>query len=252
MSEWQRVRLGEVMTLDVDAVEVDPQATYPIVGVLNRGRGLLFRDPISGSGTKYKTLNRIGPGQVVYSRLKAFEGAITVGPESLGEVYASQEFPTFTCGPGLLPAYFALVTTTSGLWDNLQNLSTGMGGRRERVKPTDFLTITLALPPVAEQGRIVDAMAAVDAQIHALEAESISLTVLRATTLDLLQTIADQAPQTTLGALVESSGGSIKTGPFGTALKAGPRQSHLMSRMCSARVGSRLAQRSPAAMFVCP
>ena len=82
MSEWAEMTLGEVMELDIDAVEVRPDASYEIVGVLNRGRGLLYRDPISGTATSYKTLNRIAPGQVVYSRLKAFEGAITVAPGS--------------------------------------------------------------------------------------------------------------------------------------------------------------------------
>jgi type I restriction enzyme S subunit len=126
---------------------------------------------MSGVDTSYKTLNRIHSGQIVYSRLKAFEGAITVAPLDLIEGYASQEFPTFTCGPDLLPDFFKLVTTSPRLWDDLQNLSTGMGGRRERVKPTDFLTIPISLPPVCEQRRIVDVMAAVEAEIDALEDE---------------------------------------------------------------------------------
>ena len=46
-----------------------------------------------------------------------------------------------------------------------------MGGRRERVKPSDFLTIEVALPPLSTQRRIVDAMAAVDSQIEALRQE---------------------------------------------------------------------------------
>jgi type I restriction enzyme S subunit len=159
------------MTLDVNTVEVDPAQAYDIVGVLNRGRGLLYRESMAGSKTAYKTLNRIGPNQVVYSRLKAFEGAITVAPADLHEVYASQEFPTFTCGPSLLPDYFRLLTTTKRLWDTLQNLSTGMGGRRERVKPKDFLTINIALPSLTEQNRIVNLMSTVDAQLQALRAE---------------------------------------------------------------------------------
>ena len=151
---------------------VEPDTSYEIVGVLNRGRGLLYRDPITGTETSYKTLNRIAPGQVVYSKLKAFEGAITVAPASLGAAYASQEFPTFTCGEQLLPGFFALLTTTPQLWDVLQNLSTGMGGRRERVKPKDFLTIQISLPPPTAQQRMVDVMAAVDSQIEALVAEA--------------------------------------------------------------------------------
>ncbi|MFE6283035.1 restriction endonuclease subunit S [Streptomyces sp. NPDC057877] len=171
MSEWERVRLGEVVALDVDAVPITATTSYDIVGVLNRGRGLLLREPIAGDETSYKTLNRIRPNQIIYSRLKAFEGAITVAPNDLGEVYASQEFPTFTCGDRMLPEYFRLLTTTKRLWEQLQALSTGMGGRRERVKPADFLTIEVALPSLSEQYRVVDIMAAVDAQIEALKAE---------------------------------------------------------------------------------
>lgn len=171
MGEWERVRLDEVIALDVDAVPVTTTASYDIVGVLNRGRGLLFRDPIAGDETSYKTLNRIRPNQIVYSRLKAFEGAITVAPDDLGEAYASQEFPTFTCGERMLPEYFRLLTTTKRLWERLQTLSTGMGGRRERVKPADFLTIEVARPSLPEQRRIVDVMASVDAHIEALTTE---------------------------------------------------------------------------------
>lgn len=171
MGEWGEANFGELMTLDVNTVEVDPAQTYDIVGVLNRGRGLLYREPMAGAKTAYKTLNRIGSNQVVYSRLKAFEGAITVAPTDLHEAYASQEFPTFTCGPSLLPRYFRLLTTTKRLWDMLQNLSTGMGGRRERVKPNDFLTIKVALPSLAEQRRIVEVLEAVDAQAQALNDE---------------------------------------------------------------------------------
>lgn len=171
MTDWQVVRLEDVLTLDVDAVPVTPTDSYDIFGVLNRGRGLLFRDPVRGDEISYKTLNRLRPNQIVYSRLKAFEGAITVAPSELGDVYASQEFPTFTCGDLLVPEFFALMTTTKQLWVQLQALSTGMGGRRERVKPSEFLTIEVGLPTVAEQKRIVDAIAGVDALVKAMADE---------------------------------------------------------------------------------
>lgn len=171
MSEWERARLDEVIALDVELVAVTGTTSYDIVGVLNRGRGLLYREAIVGDETSYKTLNRVRPNQIVYSRLKAFEGAITVAPKELGEAYASQEFPTFTCGERMLPEYFRLLTTTKKLWEQLQRLSTGMGGRRERVKPSDFLTAEIGLPTLSEQCRIVDLIAVVDAQIDALRLE---------------------------------------------------------------------------------
>lgn len=88
---WVRAPLSRFLTQNVMVIDVDPDQTYPTVGVLNRGRGLLYRDPVAGSSTAYKKLNRICPGVLVYSRLKAFEGAITVTPDNLPESFASQE-----------------------------------------------------------------------------------------------------------------------------------------------------------------
>ncbi|MGA5304557.1 restriction endonuclease subunit S [Nucisporomicrobium flavum] len=151
---------------------MEPTQTYPTVGVLNRGRGLLYRDPVAGRATAYKTLNRIGPGVLVYSRLKAFEGAITVTPNNLTESFASQEFPTFTFKPEASPDFFRILTTTQKMWSALQSVSKGMGGRRERVKPADFLNIAMEIPPLPEQERIVQVVSVVDEQVAALEAEA--------------------------------------------------------------------------------
>lgn len=171
MTEWRRASLRDLMCLDLETEPVDPEREYRIVGVLNRGRGLLHREALKGSDTKYGSFNRVRPDQVVYSRLKAFEGAITVATDLAGVAYASQEFPTFTCGHDLLPRFFRLVTTYPPFWDDLANKSKGMGGRRERVKPGDFLDLSLIVPPLDEQRRMVDLIGALDAQIAVLAAE---------------------------------------------------------------------------------
>ena len=154
---------------------MDPDQTYPIVGVLNRGRGLLGRGSVAGSSTAYKKLNRIGPGQLIYSRLKAFEGAITITPDDLPESFASQEFPTFAFGSDANPDFFRILTTTRKMWDALQGASKGMGGRRERVKPADFLNIVMDVPPSPVQQRIVEVISVVDEQVAALKVEADSL-----------------------------------------------------------------------------
>ncbi|MFI9270199.1 restriction endonuclease subunit S [Kitasatospora sp. NPDC052896] len=172
---WIRAPLARFLVPKVESVDVDPQQMYPTVGVLNRGRGLLYRDPVAGSSTSYKKLNRIGSGVLVYSRLKAFEGAITVTPDDLPESYASQEFPTFAFASDVDPEFFRILTTTQSMWDALQGASKGMGGRRERVKPADFLNIVMDIPSLPAQERIVEVIRAVDDQITALGAEADAL-----------------------------------------------------------------------------
>lgn len=192
--DWVRAPLDLFLTQNADTVDVDLSETYPIVGVLNRGRGLLYRDPVSGNATAYKKLNKIGPSVLIYSRLKAFEGAITVTPNDLPESFASQEFPTFSFTAHANPDFFRILTTTQRIWDALQGASKGMGGRRERVKPSDFLNIVMDIPPLSIQERIVEIIGTVDAQIAALDAESEAVTRVRER---LLEQFANAAPGST-------------------------------------------------------
>jgi hypothetical protein len=156
----------------MEAIDVDPDRLYPIVGVLNRGRGLLYRNSVAGNATAYKKLNRIGPSALIYSRLKAFEGAITVTPDDLPKSFASQEFPTFAFTSNANPGFFRILTTAPSMWDALQGASKGMGGRRERVKPADFLNIVVSIPPLPLQKRISEVISVLDEQITALDVEA--------------------------------------------------------------------------------
>ena len=66
--------LAEVATEARDKRRVEPDEEYPIAGVLGFGRGVLLRPAVRVRhiGT---VPYRIRTGQLVYSRLKAFEGA---------------------------------------------------------------------------------------------------------------------------------------------------------------------------------
>jgi type I restriction enzyme S subunit len=164
---WDRLQFGDVLKLDVRKVAVLKERRYPIVGILAYGRGLLYREPVTTSSTSYRELNLIRPNQLVYSKLKAFEGAITVAPGDLTESYASGEFPTFTATARVLPAFLRLMTQRSELWEALAANSKGIGGRRERLNPSDFLTLAADFPPLSEQLRVTHLISALDDAIAA-------------------------------------------------------------------------------------
>lgn len=175
---WEDLRFGEVLELENRRAAVVTGRGYPIVGVLGFGRGLIHRDAVTSESTSYREMNVVGPNRVIYSKLKAFEGAITVTPADLEESYASGEFPTFITTPRVQPDYMRLLTQREKLWGSLAAGSKGMGGRRERLNPRDFLTISAPFPPVWEQRRIVDLIAAVDGTV---DAAAQAFTSLRAT-----------------------------------------------------------------------
>lgn len=154
MSRYPLKLLGEVLDLDLDQIEVNPLDQYPVAGVYSFGRGLFAREAIVGSDTKYKTLVRLHQGQLVVSRLKAFEGAVAVVPLELDGTFLSQEFPTFNINRNGDPNYVAHLCRWPEFWDLLRNSSRGVGARRERVHADQVLNIKVPLPDLEEQRRV--------------------------------------------------------------------------------------------------
>jgi type I restriction enzyme, S subunit len=151
----KHVPLGEVLTLDVDAVELEPLQSYQIAGVYSFGRGMFRREALTGTTTSYRRLNRLHEGCLVMSRLKAFEGAVAIVPRELNGYFVSQEFPTFALDESRVTRrYFALICRWRGFWERLARASRGVGARRERVHPEQLLSLTIPLPKLAEQQRI--------------------------------------------------------------------------------------------------
>jgi len=159
---WREVALGEVLTLDIDAVAVEPNAQYRLAGVFSFGRGLFARDPLRGAATSYKKLHRLRSGQLVMSKLKAWEGALAVVAEEFDGAVLSPEFPTFSISGELDARYLFLVCSRPAFWQQLQLESRGMGGRRERVHSRRLLDVVVSLPPLEQQRRIVDLLASID------------------------------------------------------------------------------------------
>lgn len=150
--EWRP--LSEYLVQRHDASLVMAGARYPIAGVLGFGRGILHRPAIDGSETSYSQMTRLEVGDVVYSKVKAFEGAVAIASESDSGRFVSPEFPVFSMGDGLDPNYLRHVLASEVFVAGLKRSSSGIGARRERVHPATFLGLRVPVPPIADQRRI--------------------------------------------------------------------------------------------------
>jgi type I restriction enzyme S subunit len=110
-------------------------------------------------------------------------------PPDLDGSFVSNEFPLFEADDNrLVIEYLRLYFQQPSVWDRIGAASTGTTKSRNRWKETLFAAHVIGLPSVPEQRRIVDVMAAVDAQIAALVEEvDRAERALRATRGDLLQ-----------------------------------------------------------------
>lgn len=153
---WTTRRLDELLELDIHEVAVDHKEYYEIAGVYSFGRGMFRRTAIDGTDTSYKSMHRLSAGQIVMSRLKAWEGAIALVPPELDGTHLSPEFPTFRVrGEVVEPGFIASVLTSEPFWSRLRSASKGIGARRERVSATRLLESEVAIPPLGIQRSIV-------------------------------------------------------------------------------------------------
>ncbi len=151
------IRLGDVLELSEISEAVTAAGIYPQVGVRGFGGGLFPKPAISGTETSYKIFNRLYTGAIVLSQVKGWEGAIARCPIDLDGWFVSPEYRTFRCKPDLASdEYFGELVRTEWFWSGLQEATRGVGARRERTRPEQFLNIELPLPVLADQMRIFE------------------------------------------------------------------------------------------------
>jgi type I restriction enzyme S subunit len=211
VTDWPTVKLGEVLAERRPRVPVEPETDYLMAGVFGFGRGILLRGAVRGSDISAQHLFKIAAGQIVYSRLKAFEGAFALVPPEGDGRFVTNEFPTFDVDEErALPGFVALVLSLPATWQQLAQRITGVGARRERLQVTDFLDFEVDLPPLRLQERTMGAVKVLDQLTDAAErAAAASALVLQATQLEMWDRLFEDAPIRRLGDVTSvASGGT--------------------------------------------
>lgn len=153
---WPSVRLGEVLSLQDNSVPTEELGEVVLAGVYSFGRGLFLRGPMSPADTTYRKYNRLVTDDFVISQPKAWEGALARVTKEYEGCFLSPVFPTFRADRSRLdPRYLEWFCRQTSVWAELQQGARGMGARRESVSPQQFLALRIALPPLAEQQRVV-------------------------------------------------------------------------------------------------
>ncbi|HEV8240505.1 MAG TPA: restriction endonuclease subunit S [Thermoanaerobaculia bacterium] len=172
----ERLRqLGDFLRLDEDSVPIDTQASYPQVGVRSFGGGLFGKASVDRGGTKYGRFNRLYNGALVLSQVKGWEGAVAVCPPALAGRFVSPEYRTFRCLEGeAVPGYLASLVATEWFWAKLGAATRGVGARRERTRPEQFLSIVIPMPSlelqVDGQRIVAELQPAIDLQSESADA----------------------------------------------------------------------------------
>lgn len=147
--------LSTALTLSKESIKVDAEDSYRVLGILRSGEGFIDRGLVSGSDTSYSRLFRVRPNQLVYRKLTAWEGPITVSTVDEEGGWVSNEFPVFDIDQSqLLPDLLRHMCRWPGLWHLIGQRLVGSVQRRKRLSPTELVKIEVPMPDLEAQREV--------------------------------------------------------------------------------------------------
>ncbi len=156
MSVWPKVKLREVLSLDLHKESIDASKRYEMVGVLSFGKGLFSREPVEGGNTSYKHFLKLKKNHIVMSQLFGWEGALALSNKDFDGKYVSPQFPTFLCDHDKIDRRFlGWVMQQPSFWNDLGSRAKGMGDRRRTLNPDSLFESETPLPTLDEQLELV-------------------------------------------------------------------------------------------------
>lgn len=152
---WDVYMLGDCLSRVERPVEVKPNELYTQIGIRSHGRGLFYKEPVTGAALGNKAVFWIEPDCFIVNIVFAWEQAIGKTTQSEVGMIGSHRFPMYRpvndrVDIDYLISYFLTKRGT----DILEAASPGGAGRNKTLGQDRFLKSKITLPPIEEQQKI--------------------------------------------------------------------------------------------------
>jgi len=154
---WHLARFDELLKRIERKIILDDAAFYDCVGVRWYGLGAFVRERLLGMDIARKQQWIIKAGDILYNKLFAWKGAFAIADNSVDGCIVSDKFPTYEADSAVIdPQFLRYYFRTTGLAQQAQDLSKGAAAiSKLTLNPPQFWDLTIPLPPLEDQCRIL-------------------------------------------------------------------------------------------------
>ena len=168
--DWSVYTIGECLERVERPVSVQPNEMYTQIGIRSHGKGLFYKEPVSGESIGNKAVFWIEPDCFVLNIVFAWEQAIGKTTQNEVGMIGSHRFPMYRPTSDTIDIdYLISYLMTKRGKDILEAASPGGAGRNRTLGQDRFLKSKIILPPLAEQRRIAEILTAQDKVIDLKE-----------------------------------------------------------------------------------
>lgn len=169
-ADWDVYMLGDCLSRVERPVEVKPNELYTQIGIRSHGKGLFYKEPVTGAALGNKAVFWIEPDCFIVNIVFAWEQAIGKTTQSEVGMIGSHRFPMYRpvndrVDIDYLISYFLIKRGT----DILEAASPGGAGRNKTLGQDRFLKSKITLPPIEEQRKIAAILTTQDRVIELKE-----------------------------------------------------------------------------------
>lgn len=161
--DWASMTVGECLEKVEKPVAVEPDKLYTQIGIRSHGKGLFYKEPVTGESLGNKSVFWVEPDCFVLNIVFAWEQAIEKTTENEIGMIGSHRFPMFRPIDNRVDVdYLIAYLLTKRGTDILEAASPGGAGRNRTLGQDRFMNSKIILPPINEQKKIAEILATQD------------------------------------------------------------------------------------------
>ena len=144
--------MAEVAPLVRREIAIELEGSYPELGIRSFGKGTFHKPPLSGADVGTKRLFSIEPGDLLFSNVFAWEGAIAVAQAEDAGRFGSHRFITCRVDPDITsPEFLRYYFLTDAGLEKIGEASPGGAGRNRTLGLEKLMAIQVPIPSPATQ-----------------------------------------------------------------------------------------------------
>lgn len=161
--DWTVCTIGECLERVERPVDVQADEMYTQIGIRSHGKGLFYKDPVTGESLGNKAVYWIEPDCFVLNIVFAWEQAIGKTTQAEVGMIGSHRFPMYRPVNGKIDIdYLISYLMTKRGKDILEAASPGGAGRNRTLGQDRFMKSKIVLPALDEQKKIAEILTTQD------------------------------------------------------------------------------------------
>ena len=164
---WSVRTIAECLERVEHPVEVQANEMYTQIGIRSHGKGLFYKEPVTGDSLGNKSVFWIEPDCFILNIVFAWDQAIGKTTQAEAGMIGSHRFPMYRPINGSIDIdYLISYLLTKRGTDILEAASPGGAGRNRTLGQDRFMKSRIVLPPLDEQKKIAEILSTQDKAIE--------------------------------------------------------------------------------------